>query len=243
MSHRKDLTDLFIGPLPEEAYNLVSDELRLFRQDRAVELGARALYGQKIARRALAEAEEHLERRRIDAKSGLLTADEWKEQVEKRIITIEYGQRAQDPDSAILLFFDAAGFGEINRQLGHTEGDRLIGIIASYLEQHARVSDGDILGRLGGDENGLFISFDSGKTNSLELLQSIEDRLQDFAPERYPGMPPLYWNHSFYRSGDCLGDMLARADVKGKNAKEVRRAHNQSREQNRRALELAVARD
>lgn len=250
MTRGFEIDDLFIGPLPEEPYRTVAhaldatNELDAVLKDRAVELAARALYGQRLSRQALSDTQEHLDRRRIDRRSGLLTPDEWAEQVERKIDVLNHGQRAHDPDSALLLQFDAEGFKEINDRLGHLEGHRIIGVIAGYLKHHARTDGGDIIGRLGGDEFGWFVSFKSSRMDAVELLINIEERLLDFAPEKYPDMPLLRWNHAIYKKGDDLGDMLARAEVKNKEDEgwdDRVRSHKKSLAENQRALELALA--
>ncbi|MBX4191169.1 diguanylate cyclase [Candidatus Saccharibacteria bacterium] len=241
--------ELFLGPLPKEAYDQVINEFHLFRQDRTVEFMARALYGQKMARRALNGITEELtttrnklRARNIDEKSGVLTNDAWKEEVEHSIISFSLGRRLSDNnDCALLIRFDAENFKEINDTKGHAEGDRAIGVIGDYLRSQARIEAGDLVGRLGsGDEFGWFVPFDSTKVSPLKVLKSIEGRLLDFAPEQFPGMPTLRWNHAVYSEGMTINNLLKVADVKGEGVAPKVRSHSRTDDHNKRAFRLAL---
>jgi diguanylate cyclase (GGDEF)-like protein len=75
-----------------------------------------------------------------------------------------------------LAVFDLDRFKEINDQLGHQEGDRLLREFARILAVTVRVSDS--VGRLGGDEFGAI------------LLETEPTRLAAFLDRLYARLPP-----------------------------------------------------
>jgi diguanylate cyclase (GGDEF)-like protein len=176
----------FIGPLPKEIYSEVTMELNLFRQDRAVELAARALYGQKTIRAALEETQKKFEDSTIDKMTGLLRRDPFLEQAQdllKRLpLSLESKNqgpsvRTTDPDSALFFVFDIINLKEINDKHGHSEGDKAIGAAADFLRRIFRSHDGDIVGRLGGDEFGVLMPFRSQEISSIKLHDVINRRI------------------------------------------------------------------
>jgi diguanylate cyclase (GGDEF)-like protein len=70
---------------------------------------------------------------------------------------------------ASLLFFDLDGFKEINDQLGHAEGDRILREFADILRSIFR--DSDLVARLGGDEFVVLISNSHARDAEQALLR------------------------------------------------------------------------
>jgi diguanylate cyclase (GGDEF)-like protein len=86
---------------------------------------------------------------------------------------------------ATMLFFDLDGFKGINDGYGHGEGDRVLTVFASLLQDTVR--DGGILGRLGGDE---FVALlancsEANADAAVQRLQASLDHHNRAAPRGY----------------------------------------------------------
>ncbi|MBB3113880.1 diguanylate cyclase (GGDEF)-like protein [Paenibacillus phyllosphaerae] len=80
-------------------------------------------------------------------------------------------QKVQDRERFALILIDLDDFKAINDRNGHLVGDSYLEHIAHVLKAHAQ--EGDILGRIGGDE--FIVIFPMGKA---PVLQAARDRLQ-----------------------------------------------------------------
>lgn len=84
-----------------------------------------------------------------------------------------------------LLVIDADKFKVINDLFGHDRGDEVLQMIATTIKQSVR--DGDCVGRLGGEEFGVFL-----RDASLDLAHHIGERIRtaiqtvEFAPDGRP---------------------------------------------------------
>lgn len=230
MPKKFDIPDLFIGPLPNESYAQVRRELKLFPQDRTAELIARAIYGQKMARLSLSETEQKLEYKRIDTTTGVLSKDEWLERTEAKLIGFDLGRRADDRNNSAILFqFDVEEFKDINDTLGWSEGDRCLKAVGNFIKSIARLENGDLVGRIGGDEFALFVPYNNQETEEESVFESLEARIRDRLIEKFPGLPYLRWNHAFYDSGDTAETLVEKANVKGNEDIKTRtRSHRQT---------------
>ncbi|WP_435104157.1 EAL domain-containing protein [Arhodomonas sp. AD133] len=98
-----------------------------------------------------------------------------------RIALRERLARALDDKTATnakvaVLFIDLDGFKDVNDSLGHTEGDRVLGVVARRLE--TQVGPDDLLARLGGDEFMLLLA-DNGACErphavAADLLDALD---------------------------------------------------------------------
>jgi diguanylate cyclase len=104
--------------------------------------------------------EEKVDRVRIDQLTGLSGRSLFLEQAEALLIS-----GADKRTSTAVLFVDLDGFKRINDQFGHDRGDAVLAKTASILRANLR--DGDIAGRIGGDE---FVVCISGPSDSLERI-------------------------------------------------------------------------
>ncbi|EJN07300.1 sensor domain-containing diguanylate cyclase [Herbaspirillum sp. YR522] len=78
---------------------------------------------------------------------------------------------------ASVLYFDLDQFKSINDRFGHAEGDKALTNFASLLAGNLRESD--VIGRLGGDEFGVFLT-NTALADVEPVLQSFERAVQQF---------------------------------------------------------------
>jgi diguanylate cyclase (GGDEF)-like protein len=86
-----------------------------------------------------------------------------------------------------LALFDLDHFKQVNDQLGHPAGDRLLQVFASYLQTATRQSD--MIARLGGDEFALLMSHTDG-AGAFVLTQRLRDAVELHIREVLPPMDP-----------------------------------------------------
>jgi len=89
----------------------------------------------------------------------------------QRVIT--FAQRFDTPSS--LVYFDLDGFKAVNDRFGHAAGDAALKAVAERLA--VAVRDGDVVGRLGGDEFGVILTqadLGTGLAKAASLAQTIE---------------------------------------------------------------------
>jgi diguanylate cyclase (GGDEF)-like protein len=77
---------------------------------------------------------------------------------------------ARDDVDVSLVFIDLDGFKAVNDQHGHIVGDQVLCEIARRLQTHVR--QGDLVGRLGGDEFGLLL-WNCGPDNALPAAERV----------------------------------------------------------------------
>ena len=78
----------------------------------------------------------------------------------------------------IMFIFDLDNFKRINDSLGHPEGDKVLGLIGTFLRSEFRQED--IIGRLGGDEFVVFIQ----RNIPIEVLTKKLDKMLEDARQR-----------------------------------------------------------
>lgn len=100
--------------------------------------------------RLVAHAKNESNLARIDSVTGILNRRGFFEHLE-----FSLGLMAREEVKLALAYIDLDDFKAINDKEGHDEGDRVLRLVASTLEQSARQSD--VIGRLGGDEFALLI--------------------------------------------------------------------------------------
>jgi diguanylate cyclase (GGDEF)-like protein len=233
------MSERFIGPLPEEVIKDTAAEFNLFPQDRIVHLAARDRYGQEMAEEKVLILKEKLANSEIDQLTGVYRKDAIYDKLNEMLLGFEMGRRLSDRYNGVMVMvLDAEEFKKINDIDGYAAGNKSLAAIGKLLINTARVSKGDMPARVGGDEFVLVIPYDKEETDEDVLLKSLEARIRDCVPERYPGLPSLRWNHAFYRPGDTAENLIeVKADVKGKNI-HLYRSHSQSDVEYQRRLAL-----
>jgi diguanylate cyclase (GGDEF)-like protein len=218
--------DNFVGPLPKEAYDALTNEFDLSHHGRIVELAARALYGQKKAQANANELQGRIAETAVDGLTKLYRRDVIYHQLQDMICGLEMKRRVSDTAEDIaVIVFDVENFKEINDH-SWAEGNAQLKAVGNSLLSTARTSKGDIPGRIGGDEFVLILPYKKTDTKPKELLDSIEDRIRNIMPQKFPNQPPLRWHHAFYQPGDDAETLINRAYPKGDN-KQLARSHSQ----------------
>ncbi|MBS4071837.1 MAG: GGDEF domain-containing protein [Algoriphagus sp.] len=86
--------------------------------------------------------------------------------------------RASRPLKGALLIIDADHFKTINDTYGHDEGDEALRIIAAQIR--GQVRKGDLVGRLGGEEFGVFLP-GASQENALAVAERVRRAISDMS--------------------------------------------------------------
>jgi diguanylate cyclase (GGDEF)-like protein len=143
-------------------------------------------------------------------RTGLLQA------VERRLARIEAAAR---PFGVMIVDLD--DFKDVNDQLGHAEGDRVLVAVANALAAHVR--EGDFVARIGGDEFVVVLS--SGDPDAMRVAgRRLIDAVSMVAPGGGPttsasaGGVPVGWGDVTWDAAYQQADMLLyEAKAAGKN--------------------------
>ncbi|HNH25339.1 MAG TPA: sensor domain-containing diguanylate cyclase, partial [Accumulibacter sp.] len=129
---------------------------------------------------------DHTERKRAeshvnylaehDPLTGLINRQHFQNELQHVLANSRYIR----PDGA-LLYLDLDGFKYVNDLSGHQAGDALLRIVAD--EVGRAVESNDFLGRLGGDELGVFLR-DCHRERAIEVAEDINRRLAEI---KFPG--------------------------------------------------------
>lgn len=106
-----------------------------------------------------------------DALTGLPNRRFMMEQLEQKINQAQYAS-----ESFAVMYLDLDNFKTINDTLGHTEGDKVLEIIARHLK--ALATGASTMARVGGDEFVLLLSADSDKTETEKIGRSILKQIE-----------------------------------------------------------------
>jgi diguanylate cyclase (GGDEF)-like protein len=115
----------------------------------------------------------------------------------------------RDPEDVTVLYCDLDGFKLVNDRFGHAVGDRVLVHIAEILR--GAVREGDVVGRIGGDE---FVFVCSGLDDASLML--VNDRITEgLARSASPDGPAVTVSLGMARGrpDDTARDVLHRADV------------------------------
>jgi diguanylate cyclase len=109
------------------------------------------------------------------------------------------------------LSVDVDKFKHVNDQCGHVAGDEALQTIASALKLHLRPAD--LLGRLGGEEFGVFLN-DTSTLKALQIAQAMRVAVTDiyFAPQGIPRPLSVSIGMSTAQGPNSFTELYLRAD-------------------------------
>lgn len=105
-----------------------------------------------------------------DGLTGLFNHTRFKEHIQ-----IELLRAARNQEAVSLVMIDIDHFKSVNDQYGHPIGDRVLRLLAQFLEQRLRATD--ICGRFGGEEFGVLLP----SSNAQQTWHIMEKLREDFA--------------------------------------------------------------
>lgn len=110
-----------------------------------------------------------------DSLSGLRTRRRFEEEVRAAM-----ARASRESSTGALLMLDLDSFKSVNDSYGHPAGDRLIKEVAAVLRRRTR--EGDVIGRLGGDEFG--VALPSCRPDEASVVaEAIVSAIHDHEPE------------------------------------------------------------
>jgi diguanylate cyclase (GGDEF)-like protein len=142
----------------------------------AVRLAFFLIVNELVNRLRLADTREH-ELARTDSLTGIANARVFEERVNGVIAQV---RRAARPFT--ITYLDVDRFKGVNDSFGHSEGDRLLRMVATTIERHLRVTD--VVARLGGDEFGILMP-ETGAEQARQSLERIAGSLIHVLGERW----------------------------------------------------------
>ncbi|TKT75006.1 GGDEF domain-containing protein [Aquamicrobium sp. LC103] len=167
------------------------------------------------AHSALAEAHARLaEKARRDEMTGLLNRETFFAALEKS---------RRRTDAGTLLIVDADNFKAINDNFGHLKGDEALRLISAAIR--GAVREGDLLGRIGGEEFAVFLAGVEGEeaAQAAERLRQAVERLR-FFPDDDAVLPlTVSIGGTPHRPRQGLSDLMRAADGRLYEAKRLGR--------------------
>lgn len=180
-----------------------TDDERILIGDVANQLG--------IATEQVANHERIVRLSRTDSMTGLLNRRAFfEEELPRRLKRL-----TRSGEMAALFYVDMDNFKRVNDVHGHQIGDDAILALRTVLEDHSR--PGDVLARLGGDEFAMWMDGMPAETASGRAASLVDDcarRLSRFSGDDAHPLG-VSVGVALYDpvAGECLEDLLARADA------------------------------
>lgn len=153
---------------------------------------------------------------RHDVLTGLPNRRWFLQQVEQHI---ENYDEEQDHDYAFCIV-DLNNFKQINDFYGHWIGNKLLSKCGEWLENS--IGEDDLLGRLGGDEFGLFITLDSDDSCQNYVIELLGDLKNTFEVEDVSITQQINVGIARYPDhGDSMESMITSANLALNRSKEI----------------------
>ena len=171
-----------------------------------------ALEAAETAHARLAEAHRALaEKARRDDMTGMLNRETFFAEVEAA---------RHEAGAGTLLIVDADNFKAINDRYGHLTGDIALLEISTAIRRAVR--EGDIVGRIGGEEFGVFLAgADRGESLTVAERLRREVAAADFRPAGEARAPlSVSVGGAMHRRGSSLSELLREADRRLYEAKQ-----------------------
>ncbi len=135
--------------------------------------------------------------------TGMLNRETFLDVIEKRRRRTDHGT---------LLMIDADNFKTINDTFGHMTGDQALRRISAAIERGVR--DCDILGRIGGEEFGVFL-VGADRHEAARVAERVREEVEQiaFAPDGAGPVPlTVSIGAAHHRREASLSDLLSEAD-------------------------------
>ena len=169
-----------------------------------------------LVHRMRGEYRKALQMARCDALTGLLNRRMFDESLRDECTRARrFGQRVS------LAYIDLDGFKQINDQLGHKEGDRVLQQLAAVIQCTVR-SRVDRAFRVGGDEFALLLP-GSDTRHAQAVVARIRDAFEGPAPVPGGQRRGLSAGVVELRPGETAADLVQRADLEMYRQKRLRR--------------------
>ena len=94
----------------------------------------------------------------------------------KRLKEVMETVRSKNEELALIVV-DVDNFSEINQAFGHTAGDRVLREVAERIRSVVRGDD--LVGRVGGDEFGILVRAEDGRTTAERLISRLRDVMSE----------------------------------------------------------------
>jgi diguanylate cyclase (GGDEF)-like protein len=139
----------------------------------------------------------------LDGLTGVLNRTTWMTRAATRL-ALARGRR----ESVSCLYVDLNRFKEVNDELGHSEGDRMLETVATAIADVLETDD--LFGRIGGDEFAILAT----ASNRAEA-QALRDRIHEALSltSLYDGSPVASIGIATADSYESLDDIVSRADM------------------------------
>jgi diguanylate cyclase (GGDEF)-like protein len=170
-------------PDPIEIVETSLNNGELTATDRAVIAALRKVL--ILARRAQDQIDRLTVLSETDPLTGLYNRRAFLDRLTQAIQSLPFGNRATDPVGLIVMMIDSDKFKRVNDKYGHAAGDEVLVATAQILTNSVR--EGDVVGRLGGDEFGVFLlvdnpgADDSGVISDLDMVEAADATLKKVA--------------------------------------------------------------
>ena len=129
----------------------------------------------------------------------------------RRAFTHQVTDRLNDAQNGAFLVIDADHFKVINDHFGHDRGDEVLQLMAETILSNVR--EGDIVGRIGGEEFGVFL-VDARQETALLVAERIRRAIADavFAPQGTPHPLSVSVGAAAFDSGTSFTELFRIAD-------------------------------
>ena len=140
----------------------------------------------------------------------------------RRAFTHQVTDHLTEAPEGAFLVIDADHFKVINDHYGHDRGDEALQLMAATIK--ASIRDGDLVGRIGGEEFGVFL-----KGANLETARIVAERIRkaiekaSFAPDGAAHPLSVSVGGAFYDGPISFSDLFRIADQKLYGAKQLGR--------------------